>query len=85
MKYKYLRWQNINCYNTMKIKYLFLTLTAVLLAGCSDELDRNGANYLEEGITATIPAYPFDGGTRVNIIKLVSRNGGGEAIFCISS
>ena len=42
-------------------------MAAVLLAGCSDELDRGGAYNLEEGITATIPTYPFDDGTRVNI------------------
>ena len=27
----------------MKIKYLFLTLAAALIAGCSDDLDRSGA------------------------------------------
>ena len=51
----------------MKIKYLFLTLAAALIAGCSDDLDRGGAYNLEEGITATIPTYPFEDGTRVNI------------------
>ena len=51
----------------MKIKYLFLTIAAVLIAGCSDELDRGGAYNPEKGVTAIIPTYPFDGGTRVNI------------------
>ena len=51
----------------MKIKYLFLTMAAVLIAGCSDELDRGGAYNPEKGVTAIIPTYPFDGGTRVNI------------------
>ena len=51
----------------MKIKYLFLTLAAALIAGCSDDLDRSGAYNPEKGVTASIPTYSFDGGTRVNI------------------
>ena len=51
----------------MKIKYLFLTIAAVLIAGCSDDLDRGSAYSPEKGVTATIPTYPFDSGTRVNI------------------
>lgn len=51
----------------MKLKYLFLTLTAFFLAGCSDELDRGGTYNSEKRVTATIPTYTFDGGTRVNI------------------
>ena len=51
----------------MKIKYLFLTIAAALIAGCSDELERGGVYNPEKGVTATIPTYPFDGGTRVNI------------------
>ena len=51
----------------MKIKYLFLTIAAALIAGCSDDLDRSGAYNPEKGVTASIPTYSFDGGTRVNI------------------
>ena len=51
----------------MKIKYLFLAMAAALMAGCSDELDKGGTYNPEKGVTATIPTYPFDDGTRVNI------------------
>jgi len=51
----------------MKIKYLLLTMVAALIAGCSEELDRGGVYNPEKGVTATIPAYSFDDGTRVNI------------------
>ena len=51
----------------MKIKYMFLTMAAALLAGCSEDLDRGNAYNPEKGLTATIPTYPFEDGTRVNI------------------
>ena len=42
-------------------------MAAAILAGCSEELDRGGVYNPEKGVTATIPAYSFDDGTRVNI------------------
>lgn len=51
----------------MKLRYIFLTLAAALIAGCSDDLDKGGAYNPEKGVIATIPSYSFDDGTRVNI------------------
>ena len=51
----------------LTIQTLIFTFAAALIAGCSDELDRGDVYKPEKGINATIPAYPFADGTRVNI------------------
>ena len=51
----------------MKTKLFFLAMVTIALAGCTDDLERRGSYSPEGGLQATIPAYPFDDGTRVNI------------------
>ena len=51
----------------MKTKLFLLAAATALLAGCTDELERQSSYSPEGGLQATIPAYPFDDGTRVSI------------------
>ena len=51
----------------MKTKLFLLAMVTIALAGCTDDLERRGSYSPEGGLQATIPAYPFDGGTRVSI------------------
>ena len=51
----------------MKTKLFLLAAATALLAGCTDELERQSSYAPEGGLQATIPAYPFDDGTRVSI------------------
>ena len=51
----------------MKTKLLLLAAATALLAGCTDDLERRSSYSPEGGLQATIPAYPFDDGTRVSI------------------
>lgn len=51
----------------MKTKLLLLAAATAVLAGCTDDLERRSSYLPEEGLQASIPAYPFDGGTRVSI------------------
>ena len=51
----------------MKTKLLLLAVATAVLAGCTDDLERRSSYTPEGGLQATIPAYPFDDGTRVSI------------------
>ena len=51
----------------MKTKLLLLAAATAVLAGCTDDLERRSFYLPEEGLQASIPAYPFDDGTRVSI------------------
>ena len=51
----------------MKAKLFLLAMVTIALAGCTDDLERRSSYSPEGGLQATIPAYPFDGGTRVSI------------------
>ena len=51
----------------MKTKLFLLAMVTIALAGCTDDLERRSSYSPEGGLQATIPAYPFDDGTRVNI------------------
>ena len=51
----------------MKTKLFLLAAATALLAGCTDDLERRSSFTPEGGLQATIPAYPFDDGTRVSI------------------
>ena len=51
----------------MKTKLLLLAAATALLAGCTDDLERRSSYTPEGGLQASIPSYPFDGGTRVSI------------------
>ena len=51
----------------MKPKLFLLAMVTMVLAGCTDDLERRSSYSPEGGLQATIPAYPFDDGTRVNI------------------
>ena len=51
----------------MKAKLFLLAMVTIALVGCTDDLERRGSYSPEGGLQATIPAYPFDGGTRVSI------------------
>ena len=51
----------------MKAKLFLLAMVTMVLAGCTDDLERRSSYSPEGGLQATIPAYPFDDGTRVSI------------------
>ena len=51
----------------MKAKLFLLAMVTMALAGCTDDLERRSSYSPEGGLQATIPAYPFDDGTRVSI------------------
>ena len=51
----------------MKAKLFLLAMVTMVLAGCTDDLERRSSYPPEGGLQATIPAYPFDDGTRVSI------------------
>ena len=51
----------------MKTKLFLLAMATMALAGCTDDLERRSSYSPEGGLQATIPTYPFDDGTRVNI------------------
>ena len=51
----------------MKPKLFLLAMVTMVLAGCTDDLERRSSYSPEGGLQATIPAYPFDDGTRVSI------------------
>ena len=51
----------------MKAKLFLLAMVTIALAGCTDDLERRSSYSPEGGLQATIPAYPFDDGTRVSI------------------
>ena len=51
----------------MKAKLFLLAMVTIALAGCTDDLERRSSYPPEGGLQATIPAYPFDDGTRVSI------------------
>ena len=51
----------------MKAKLFLLAMVTMVLAGCTDDLERRSSYTPEGGLQATIPAYPFDDGTRVSI------------------
>ena len=51
----------------MKTKLFLLAMVTIALAGCTDDLERRSSYSPEGALQASIPAYPFDNGTRVSI------------------